>query len=96
MKPKALYQDLKAVLLKHFRPTVDTDPTEVKLLKMVSTLQGQQRDLNKIREGLGESVRLLNDSEILKEFSKLQQLAPSEGGGTVTNRSDKDQDRMFI
>ena len=98
MKLKALYQDLKAVLKKHFKPEPDIDPTEVKLLKMVSTLQKQQTDLNMIREGLGESVRLLNDSEVLKEFGRLQRLAPgdSESGGTVTNRSDKDMDRMFI
>ena len=88
MKPKELYKDLLQVFKKHFRPEVDPDPVEVGLLKMVVSVQKQQRDLNNIRDGLGESVRLLNDSEILKEFSRLQQLAPSESAEPVARSED--------
>ncbi len=83
-----LCKDLKNVLLKHFRPEVGPEPAEVGLLKMVVSVQKQQRDLNNIRDELGESVRLLNASEILKEFSRLQQLAPSEGAEPVARSED--------
>ena len=61
---KQLSNDLKSVFLKHFRPEVDKDPSEVQLLKMIVSLQKQQKDMNKIREGIGDSARLLKDDQI--------------------------------
>ena len=94
MKLKAFYKDLCQVFKKHFRPAIDKDPSEVKLIKIIASLQKQQKDMNDMRDSLGESVRMLGDSEVFKEFDKLQKLAPSEDGGNV-DRSDKDKDRMF-
>ena len=78
MKWRALFNDLGGVLRKHFRPKEDPDPAEVGLLKMIVAMQRHQRDLNNIRDGIGESVRLLDDSEILQEFRRLVEMAPAE------------------
>jgi hypothetical protein len=96
MKPTELIKDLRTVFLKHFRPTVDKEPIEAQLVKMIVTLQKQQTDLNKIRDGIGDNAKLLNNSEVFKELDKLCKLAPSESGGECVARSDRDMDRMFI
>ena len=85
-----LFKDLKGVLLKHFRPTVDPDPVEVKVLKMIVSVQKQQRELNGIRDGIGESVRLLNDSEILQEFDRLAKMPPAESESVEPVASHED------
>lgn len=96
MKLKAFYKDLCQVFKKHFRPVIDKDPSEVKLIKMIVSLQKQQTGINEIRNGLGESVKLLNDSEVFKEFDKLQKLAPGDSED-ITERpcSNAKEDRMF-
>ena len=94
MKLKAFYKDLCQVFKKHFRPAIDKDPSEVKLIKIIASLQKQQKDMNDMRASLGESVRMLGDSEVFKEFDKLQKLAPSEDS-TERPRSDAKEDLMF-
>lgn len=95
MKLKELYRDLRQVFKKHIRPDVDKDPTEVQLIKMIVKLQKQQKDINAIRDGVGESARLLNNSEVFKEFEKLQKLAPSEDN-TERLRTNANEDPMFL
>ena len=65
MKWRALIHDLKAVFLRHFNPGPCEDPVEVKLLRMVVSLQKQRCEL-------GELIRMQGSSEILEEFEQLR------------------------
>ena len=65
MRWKALFHDLKAVLVKHFRPEHDQLPIEARLIKMIAACQ-------KERSELGELVRMQNDSTVFEEFEALR------------------------
>ena len=82
MRWKALFSDLRAVLVKHLRPPVDELPIEARLLKMVSSLQQE-------RSELGELVRLQGDSEVFAEFEALR------CGALVTQARKPSDDPMF-
>jgi hypothetical protein len=78
MKWKTLYNDLKGVLLKHFKPgKPEPDGPAVSLIRMIQSIQRQQQGVNQIRVSTSELVGLLQDNEVLKELHRLEAMAPT-------------------
>lgn len=94
MKWKALYNDLRTVLMKHFRPPApEKESSEVLLLRHIVSLQKQQRDLTKLRDNMAPLVQLLKNDELFQELDRLAAMAPAPDAPDLKRTNE---DIMFI
>ncbi|OPX77353.1 MAG: hypothetical protein A4E48_00073 [Methanosaeta sp. PtaU1.Bin060] len=86
-----LLNDLKAVLVRHFRPSAPRMSSEALLLHQIRSLQEQQRLLNSIREDLAVVAAELKDGEVFQELDRLAAtISPVKG-----KACREDDDIMF-
>jgi hypothetical protein len=92
MKLRALFGDLKSVFMKHFRPPVVKEPTEVLLIKQIQHIQELQKHINSVHDDLAGVARQLKSDDVFKELDRLAKLAPDSAESPHT---DVNEDLMF-
>lgn len=98
MNWKALYNDLRAVLMKHFRPAPELESPEIILIRHLGVLQRQQESINRLRLDLAPVVKLLKNDGLFREFDRLAALAETDEPEAFDRKDFDgfDDDIMFI
>jgi len=90
IKWKELYEDMKNVLKKHFRPEKPEEMCpEAQLIQMIRLVENQQKNVNGLRDGLLPLVDMMKSDEVLSELHRLEAMAlPKESVEPVANSED--------